>query len=77
MKKARILFSLIIIISAGIIMIMKYPYETRFKPYMIIGLLFMSIIDGRVFHRQREKDKDIITFFINFIALIGMFLLLL
>lgn len=57
-------------------MVMKSSHETSLKPYMIIGLLVLSIIDGRVFTRQREKDKDIITFLIKFIALIGLFFLL-
>lgn len=77
MKIARIIFSLIIIISAGVVMIMKSPYETRLKPYMIIVLLLISIIDGRVFARQRKKDKDMTTFLIKFIALIGLIYLLL
>lgn len=71
------IFSLIIIISASVVMIMKSSHETRLKPYMIIGLLLMSTIDGRVFSRQKEKDKDITTFLINFISLMGLFLLLL
>lgn len=75
MKIAKIIFSLIIIISLGVVMIIKSPYETRLKPYMIIGLLFISIIDGRVFTRQKDKDKDSITFLIKFIALIGLFYL--
>ena len=77
MKISKIIFSLIIIISLGVVMIIKSPYETRLKPYMIIGLLFISIIDGRVFTRQKYKDKDSITFLIKFIALIGLLYLLL
>lgn len=77
MKIARIIFSLIVIISLGTVVIIKSPYETRLKPYMIIGLLFISIIDGRVFARQRKKDKDITRFLIKFISLIGLFYLLL
>lgn len=77
MKISKIIFSLIIIISLGVVMIIKSPYETRLKPYMIIGLLFISIIDGRVFTRQKDKDKDSITFLIKFIALIGLLYLLL
>lgn len=77
MKIARIIFSLIIIISAGVVIIMKSPYETRLKPYMIIGLLLIGIIDRRVFARQRKKDKDITTFLIKFIGLIGLIYLLL
>ncbi len=77
MKIARIIFSLIIIISAGVVMIIKSPSEPRLKPYMIIALLLISIIDGRVFTRQEEKDKDITTFLIKFIALIGFIYLLL
>ncbi|OLS03355.1 hypothetical protein [Tissierella creatinophila] len=77
MKIARIIFSLIIIISAGVVMIIKSPSEPRLKPYMIIALLLISIIDGRVFTRQKEKDKDITTFLIKFIALIGFIYLFL
>ncbi len=70
------IFSLIIIISLVLVSTMKSPGETRLKPYMIIGLLLMSIADGRVFTRQREKDKDIISFIIKFVALIALFYLL-
>lgn len=57
-------------------MIIKSPYEPRLKAYMIIGLLFISIMDGRVFTRQKEKDKNIMTFLIKYIALIGLIYLL-
>ena len=77
MKIARIIFSLIVIVSAGVVIIIKSPSEPRLKPYMIIGLLLMSIIDGKVFFRQREKDRDITTFLIKFIAVIGLIYLLL
>ncbi|QQY79670.1 hypothetical protein EDD65_11252 [Keratinibaculum paraultunense] len=77
MKIAKVIFSLIVIISAGVVIIIKSPYEPRLKPYMIIVLLLISIIDGRVFTRQREKDKDTTTFLIKFIALIGLLYLLL
>ena len=69
MKIAKIIFSIIIIISLGLVMIVKSPYEPRLKTYMIIGLLLISIIDGRVFARQREKDKDIPTFLISLLPL--------
>ena len=77
MKIAKVIFSLIVIISLGVVMIMKSPYEPRLKPYMIIGLLLISLIDGRVFARQKEKDKDITTFLIKFVALIGLIYFLL
>ena len=76
MKIARIIFSLILITSVGLVMIIKSPSEPRLKPYMIIALLFISIIDGRVFTRQKEKDKDVIIFLIKFIAFIGLIYLL-
>lgn len=77
MKIAKIIFSLIITISAGIVIIIKSPHETRLKPYMIMGLLLICIMDGRVFIRQRERDKDMVTFLIKFVALIGLIFLLL
>lgn len=76
MKIAKIIFSLLLIISVGLVMIIKTPAEPRLKAYMIIVLLFISIIDGRVFTRQREKDKDSTIFLIKFIALIGLLYLL-
>lgn len=77
MKTAKIIFSLIIIASVVVVIIMKSSYETRLKPYMIIGLLLVSVIDGRVFTRQRERDRDTVTFLIKFAALIGALYLLL
>ena len=77
MKKAKVIFSLIVIISIVVVIIMKSPYEPRLKPYMIIGLLLISLIDRRVFSRQKEKDKDATTFLIKFVALIGLVYLLL
>lgn len=77
MKIARVIFLLIIISSLIVVMILKVPYESGIKLYMIIGLLLISAIDGRVFIRQKEKDKDITTFLIKLVALIGLFYLLL
>lgn len=58
-------------------MIFKSSDEIRIKPYMLIALLALSLIDGRVFARQRKKDKDMITFLIRFVSLIALFYLLL
>jgi hypothetical protein len=77
LKIAKTVFSLILIISAGVVVIIKSPHEPRLKAYMIIALLLISLIDGSVFTRQREKDKDATTFLIKFISLIGLFYLLL
>ena len=77
MKIAKVIFSLIVIISLGIVMIMKSPYEPRLRLYMIIGLVLISLIDGRVFVKQKEKDQDITTFLIKFVALIGLIYFLL
>lgn len=77
MKVAKKIFSLIIIISLGVLMAIGSPYQTRLKPYMIIGLLLIGIVNGRVFYRQKTKDKDMTIFLIKFIGLIGIIYLLL
>ena len=69
LRIAKIAFSIMIIISLGLAMIIKSPYEPRLKAYITIGLLLISIMDRRVFARQREKDKDIPTFLISLLPL--------
>lgn len=70
MKKARIIFSLILVISAVVVIILEPSTTKKLKPYMLIGLVAINIINGGVFYRENKKTNNLIMDLINFIAII-------
>ncbi|MGO1712092.1 hypothetical protein [Senegalia sp. (in: firmicutes)] len=77
MKIAKIIFAIVVIVSLVVVVSSQAPEVISGELLLLVGLLlFLSIVDGRVFTRQREKDRNILVFLIKFVGLIGLFYLL-
>lgn len=77
MKIAKIIFAIVVIVSLVVVVSSQAPEVISGELLLLVGLLLLlSIVDGRVFTRQREKDRNILVFLIKFVGLIGLFYLL-
>lgn len=77
MKIAKIIFAIVVIVSLVVVVSSQAPEVISGELLLLVELLlFLSIVDGRVFTRQREKDRNILVFLIKFVGLIGLFYLL-
>lgn len=77
MKIAKIIFAIVVVTSLVVVVASQAPEVISGKSLLLVGLLLLiSIADGRVFARQKEKDRNILVFLIKFVGLIGLFYLL-